>query len=91
MNVKETSEFLKGNLELLVFLISRLKDGADLGDAAALYQKITSNAQFRVLMVDAYKGISAMKDEVRELDLAESIELTSIFLAYLPRLVAAVK
>jgi hypothetical protein len=91
MNIKETSEFLKGNLELLVFLISRMKDGTDFGDAVAVYQKITSDSEFRTLVIDAYEGIAMIKNEVVDIELSETIQLVNVFLAYLPKLVAAVK
>ena len=91
MGIKESKEFLEGNLELLVFIVSRLKDGADLSDAIALFSKLTGEEDFRSKLIEAYNGITLIDDEARELDLNEGLELVMLVISYLPKLMGAAK
>lgn len=77
--------------EISVFLISRLRDGVDLSDAAALVQKLISDAEFKAVIEAAVKDIGQVKGEVKDLSLAEGLALAEVQLSYVPKIVAALK
>lgn len=89
--VKESKEFLEGNFELLEFMIRRLKDGADFGDALALFEKLTSDDEFKKKLELAYKGVGKIDSEIQDVDLNEALELGTLVMKYVPRLVDAAK
>lgn len=89
--IKETKEALKGALKLTVFITKRLKDGADLQDAMALYTKWQSDPEFKKCLQDAYTDISKVGDEINDLSIAEAIELGSLLIEDVPALIDALK
>ncbi len=89
--IKESKEFIIGNMELAVFLISRLKDGADFSDALAIFEKLTSDSEFKDLLQVAYQGSSAIREEALDIDLREGAELGMLIISYLPKLINGLK
>lgn len=75
--IKETKEVLVGALALGLFVRNRLKDGADLGDASALGQKLLLDEKFGQLMKDAAKDIDQVDDEIKDISWSEGTELVS--------------
>ena len=89
MGIKETNECLVATLELAVFIVERLKDGVDFGDAVALFEKVTGDAGFRAKLAAAYTGVQHVKGEVANLDVVEAVALTKTVVDYIPRIVKA--
>lgn len=91
VGIKETKELVIGLNELVLALLPILKDGVQLSDAMALYAKINSDEAFRAAVLNAVDKIAQVPSEASELDLNEAIELASVQLGFLPKIVAAVK
>lgn len=64
---KELREALKGLLALMALLAADLKDGAQLADAASIMDKIKSNPELQAKLVEAYKGINEVPQELKEI------------------------
>lgn len=90
--VKETKELLVGVNELALILVARLKDGFQASeDIAAIIAKLQADEDFKAKMKAAYDGVAAIPDEVKDLDLAEGIELALAQAAYVPKILEAAK
>jgi len=89
--VKETREALVGLLEVACVLAERLRDGADVGDAMAVWAKLQSDSEFALKLSTAYQGVGAVPAELGDLTTGELVELVTTVLSYLPKLVAALK
>jgi hypothetical protein len=86
---KETKEVLVAVNEVALVLVKQLKDGVGLDDFAAVYAKITGDAEFREKLYAAYEGISKVPAEVVDLDLGEVIDLVGTQVSYVPKYIAA--
>lgn len=91
MEVKELNELLEGVLELSVELVYHLKDGAQIGDAIAIWDKLKENGQFKAKLERAYNGVSLVDDEIKDLDFAEGLKMGMLLLQYIPRFIEAAK
>lgn len=90
--VKEAKEVLVGVNELSIFLISILKDGFQASeDISAIIAKITTDSDFRAKLIAAYEGIQAMPEEIKDIDLAEGLELGMVQFQYVPKILDALK
>lgn len=89
--IKETSELLIGVNELSVVIAGLLKDGAQVGDAAALFDKIKNDAVFKEKLQAAYDQVNQVPVEVKDLSLAEGVQLAVLQAQYVPKILAAVK
>lgn len=91
LTIKETKEALIGVNKLSILMMKRLKDGVGIDDAFAVYEKLKSDAEFRQALVDAYQGIEKVPAEVKDIDLSEAVELVSVQVSYIPKMVEALK
>lgn len=73
--VKETKEALVGVLAVAEVIAKRLKDGVGLDDAMAIVAVISSDEEFKAKMVLAVEGYKAIPEELKDIDLSESVEL----------------
>lgn len=89
--IKETKELLVGVNELSVFLVERLKDGAQVGDAVALIDKLKNDPDFQAKLAAAYDQINQVPAEVKDLSLMEGIELVMVQANYVPKIIEAAK
>lgn len=89
LGVKETKEFLVAVNEIVIFLIERFADGVSLEDFAAVYNKITKDEGFISKMAAAYDNYVAIPNEMDDLDLYETLDLTKMQLDYIPQIVGA--
>ena len=87
LGIKETEEAFVGVMELSLFLIQQLKDGAQTSDFFAIWEKWRDDEQFRVLIQTAYDGIQQVPAEMDDISLEETIKLVTLVAAYIPRLV----
>lgn len=89
--IKETKEALVGVNEVAIFLVSRLKDGVQVGDFTAMFDKLTQDTVFKAKMEAAYNGVALVPSEISDLDVNETVELSLTQLQYVPLIVAALK
>ena len=78
LGIKETKEAVQGLLAVSSFLAVRLKDGAGVDDAAALVQKLMMDDEFKKVLEAAVEGAKQIPAEVKDLSLAESLELALV-------------
>lgn len=89
MGVKETKELLVGVNELSIELIKHFKDGIQVADALAIVDDFKTNPDLLAAIMAAKDNIQAVPAEVKDLSLAEGIELALAQAAYVPKLIAA--
>ena len=89
--IKETSEALIAFNEVTIFLITRFKDGIDFSDFAAIWEKITEDKEFQTILEKAYDNIGKIPEEVSDIDFKEGVDLGSLQLKYLPKILEALK
>jgi hypothetical protein len=89
--IKETTEVIEALTLLTCFLAKSLKDGIDMGDALALFSKLTSDAQFQAAMLKASSGIEKIPDELADLDFEEIMTLSVLGLNFIKDIVKAIK
>jgi hypothetical protein len=91
LGIKEIKEALVGVNALAVLLAERMKDGVGIDDAMAVWAKLSSDEAFKAQMVAAYQGISLVPAELKDIDLAEGMELAVLQIQMMPALLAALK
>lgn len=89
--IKETKEALKGILILAALLADRFKDGVQTEDAAAIFTKLQLDEEFKKCLVEAYNGAELVPSEVKDIDIAEALDLVKVCIDYVPAIVAALK
>lgn len=76
--IAETKETLVALLVLGKFVALRAKDGLDLGDAVALVEKFVLDAEFKGVLEAGVKGLDAIPEEIKDVDISESLELVGL-------------
>lgn len=89
--IKETKELLIGVNELSIVLVGLLKDGAQVSDAAALIEKMKSDPEFMAKLQAAYDKINEVPAEIKDLNLAEGLELVIEQAKFVPKILEAAK
>ena len=89
--IKETKEALAAINEIAVFLIETFKDGFQLRDVVDIWEKVTSNEEFRSLLQKAYEDYGKIPEELADIDLREMAELGALQLGYLPRIIESIR
>ena len=91
LDVKESREALVAINQLSVLLIKQFKDGIQMADFMELYAKILADPEVKAKMMAAYEGVSKIPAEMKDIDLKEIIELSSLQLSFLPEIIDAIK
>lgn len=91
VGIKETKELLIAINMLAVELIKLVKDGIQASDAAVLVAIISSNEPVKNALFAAFSNISAVPAEVKDLDVAEIVELVGAEVGLLPAILEAMK
>lgn|SRR3990167_2076077 len=86
---KEIKEAIIGVNEVSLFLVSKLKDGAQFQDGVDFYNKLTQDNNFKSVVQAAYEGYEKIPAEAKDIDAGEGLEIVSIQLNYLPKYVNA--
>jgi hypothetical protein len=87
VGVKELKEAILGLVVLGKAVAVLAKDGVDLSDAVALGQKFAADPAFKDKVLEAVKGIDQVPAEVKDLTLAEGLELAAL----IPQIIDALK
>ena len=85
--IKESKELLRGCVVLFKLCVNRMKDGFQLDDLPVLLSKMGYDPELR----EAMKGVSKIPSEVKDLDLAEIMELASVLLKGVPEVFEELK
>lgn len=89
--IKETKEALIGGNELGIYLVKRLKDGADISDAFDIVKKLLTDSEFKDIIKKAFDGAKNIPEEIKDLNFDEGIELAKLQMEFTPRWVEAFK
>lgn len=91
IGIKETKEALVGINELGLFFVERFKDGRQMGDFVAFWDKLKNDQEFYLIVQEAYRGIHLVPKETDNMDLKEGLELVTLQLSYIPKFIEALK
>lgn len=91
MDVKETKELLTALNEISLILISEFKDGVSVEDIAPIFAKIKANPDLSDKLIELYNKANLIPEELKDLTLAEGVELGLIQLQYVPKFIEALK
>lgn len=89
--IKELKEALVAALEIGLLVFSRFRDGVDMGDFAAFYEKLVNDAEFKDIVNKGYDKFSEIPAEVSDLDFAEGLELLEVGIDYTPKFIEVAK
>lgn len=89
--IEETKEVLKAVLELVKVSAEVLRDGAQLQDVVDGYVKLAGDPVKKAKIEAALKNIQAVPAEVKDLQLAEVVDLVMVLAKELPDLLEAFK
>lgn len=78
VGVKETQEFALGAIALGFYIAKLTKDGAQFQDLTAFLDKLKSDQVFAAKLEAAYQGIEHIPGEVKDIDLAEGLQLAMV-------------
>ncbi len=85
--VKELSELVKAMLLVVELGVEQFADGFQAEDLPVLFSKLALDPRVQ----KGFKGLSALKGEVGDLDLQESIQLSMVILQKVPDIMKKVK
>ena len=92
LGIKETKEVLVAVNELTIVILILILDGLQFfKDIKELFNHIKEDADFRDKFALAVDNIKMVPAEVKDIDAYEIIELAGSQLAFLPKLLAAIK
>ena len=77
--------------ELAIFLIIRFKDGFQLEDMAAVWLKLSEDLEFKEKLQSVFLSVGTIPQELKDLTIEESVELSTIQLSYIPKIIASIK
>lgn len=89
--IKETKELMVGVNEVGIFLLSIFKDGLQLKDFGALWDKLTNDEEFKKVLEAAYDNYEKIPEEASDLDVFEIIELSKMQADYVAKVVEEIK
>ncbi len=92
LGVKETQEVLVAVNELAIFLVGIIWNGIQFyDDTRAIIDKLRNDEEFVKKMEAAADNIKAVPAEIGDLDAAEGILLGGVQLAYVPKILQALR
>ena len=89
--IKETTELMVAVNEVALFLVKTFKDGVDVGDFIAIWEKVTKDEEFKKVLEDAYKGYNLIPAEVKDLNLLEVADLVKLEMEYVAKIMDELK
>ena len=88
VGIKETKEALIGVNEIALHVARRFKDGVQFTDFVGFYNDFTSDVDFKAKLEAAWSGYQAIPEEVKDFSLGEMIELVTVEIDYVPKIIA---
>lgn len=89
--IKEVKEVTAAIMEISVGIASVLKDGYQASDIAALFKAFAEDEGFKKKLGEAADGISKVPAELKDLDWNERIELSTVMLQFVPKIIDALR
>lgn len=86
--IKETKELMVAFLKIAALLAVNFKDGVSAGDMVTIFQKIASDDELKSALQAAYSDVEKLPSEVKDLQIAEVVEL---LVCALPEVQALIK
>ena len=84
-HAKELKELIDGVLEMAVYITEELRDGVEVSDFVKIFAKMQSETYF----VEAFKGVSKIPKEAKEMTIADGLDLAMIILDKVPKFIKA--
>lgn len=89
--VKETKEAVSGALKLGTLLYKKFADGVQTQDFMEIFAKFQLDAEFQKAIVEAYNGANLIEAELKDMDLAEGLEVAMHSLAEVQKAIVELK
>jgi hypothetical protein len=89
--IEETKEVIKLGFVLTALIAKEIKDGFQIGDLLSVFNKIQSDEAKKEVIVQALKDIKKVPEEIKDINLTESIELAIFAGKEVPVLLEALK
>lgn len=89
--IKETKEMVVGLNALSLLLINKFKDGVQFTDFTEMYAHLQTDKDFEEKLKEAYDNYQAIPVEVKDIDAGEGLELASVQLEYVPKILDGLK
>jgi hypothetical protein len=89
--IQETKELLKGIIDLAKVSAEVLRDGAQASDLVAGFTAIQGDPVKKAEVAAALAGIQEVPAEIKDISMAEGIELAILLIQELPGLLSAFK
>jgi len=89
--IKETKELMTGMMELSLVLLEVFKDGVQYTDAIDLWNKIGKDEALKAKFEAAFVGYKKIPSELSDLDVYESVELTTCLIAFIPKFIESLQ
>lgn len=87
--VKELREMIKGVLTVAVYLIGKFKDGVQFTDFTEFYTHLSTDAEFKKVLEDAYTGYKLVPEEIKDIDAGEGLEVVGDIVEFVPQITGA--
>ena len=85
VGVKETSEAIIAANEITLLLISRFKDGVDVADFMAMWDKLKNDEDFKEKVQAGFDKYELIPAEASDIDAGEGLDLVSVQVGYVPK------
>jgi hypothetical protein len=80
--IKETKEALVALNEISLFFALQFKDGVQIQDFSALYDKIVKDPTFQAKVLLAYENYAQIPMEIKDIDAGEGLEIVKVQTEY---------
>lgn len=88
--MKETTEAVIAVNELGILLCERLRDGFQVTqDLPEIFAKFSKDEEFLAKIKAGYQNAAAIPAEVGKIDLASAVDLVTVQISYIPKIIAA--
>lgn len=84
-DVREIKKVLSATLELALCCIDVFKDGVQFDDFVTIAERLKEDERY----LNAFKSLKEVPAEVKDLDLNEGVELSTVLLGYIPKFIAS--
>ena len=91
VGIKETKEVLIALMQLSAILAESFKDGVQAHDFAEIIVKFQANPELQAKFMAAYSDINKIPSEVKDIDVAEGIDLVIALLPEIKNLINVIK
>lgn len=85
--IKELKEVTEAILEISLRIIAILKDGYQHSDIPTIFEMLVKDEHIKNKISAAYEGISKVSGELKDLSIAEGVELSTTILQFIPQII----